>query len=349
MANTATVIVKSWNTGDNFLASDINTIVKGTTNDIIADNDKYHTSLINASNTTSVVNENLSNQSTISGDRSFSVGQGNDITADDSVALGADNVINGDYSGAIGDSIVVNDENSFGVGGDVTIDGDGSFGGGRDITIDGNNSFGFGNRISNLGNRCYVLGSRSSINTGLINTCVIGDNISATFSDVTYLNNLILNDVLTDDTLGSVLVLDNNRQVKKAKRNWYGYDNDYATSMGQSNTTSTSPQLKLTMNIPTGVIEGTYKIIVSYTWYTSSGSQDFRAEVTLDSNQIYYQSQEVQQNGTTQKIPATKPIFVEINDNTISHPIELNYWSENTSNRVYIQDATLEYLLVKPY
>jgi len=350
MANTATVIVKTWNVGDNFLASDINTIVKGTVNDLVEDNDKYHTSLIKATDITSTVNENPSNQSTIDGSRSFSYGSGNDITANDAVAFGTNVTVEGNNSAGFGNSVRVSGNDSLGFGDEVSADSNYSFVGGKGTSVDGSSSFAFGNRATNLGTRCYILGSRSKINNGISNTCVIGDSITANLSNVTYVNNLIISDLLNDNNFETyTLVIDGNNQLKKTPRNWYGEEYGFVQSMGESNTTSTSPVQKLTLNVPTGVVPGDYKVVVSYTWYQSSPSQDFRAEVRLDSSQIYYHSQEVQQNGTTQKIPATKPIFISISDNSVSHSIVLNYWSENSGARSYIKDATLEYILVAPY
>ena len=122
----------------------------------------------------------------------------------------------------------------------------------------------------------------------------------------------------------------------------YGSEYQLASSLALSSTTSTSPQVKVTLNTST-LPTGTYKVMVGWVWRHSSASNDGRFDVTL--------------NGTPQGTEST--MQMEPKDVNSRHPayrvfyfgfagaqtIVLRYWSE--SQTTYISDATIELIRVE--
>lgn len=108
----------------------------------------------------------------------------------------------------------------------------------------------------------------------------------------------------------------------------------------EATTNSTSPQTRLTLS-PTSLPLGTYRVGWFFNWSLSSTSQDFRAQVTVNGTQHAYISQEPQDAGTDQNIPASG--FFPVSGLSGSPTILLQYWSSNSGVTAYIRNARLEF------
>lgn len=112
-----------------------------------------------------------------------------------------------------------------------------------------------------------------------------------------------------------------------------------AESSDLSSTNSTSPQLKLRLDI-TDLIEGRYRIGWYYEWSHSMTSYDFRARIQLnDTTDLMEHSQEVFEKGTEQSIPTCGFAHVDISEG--DYYIDLDYWTE-IKGTAYIKNARLE-------
>ena len=205
MANTATGIVKSWITGDSFLAADQESLNKGTINDIIVDNNRHHV-LLSGTGENSIMQDNHSNIA--SGLDSVALGSNTSATGSTSMAIGSytqanalyafssgnKTEANGSASAAFGNYTYANGTNSFTNGAFNTADGNYSYAGGNSCTSDGNATFVHSNASEIKGGANYssILGGNANfVEASVLRSAVIGGTgISATTNDTVYVPGL---------------------------------------------------------------------------------------------------------------------------------------------------------------
>lgn len=119
----------------------------------------------------------------------------------------------------------------------------------------------------------------------------------------------------------------------------YGSEFQQAESESESYHSYTSAQQKL--RLTTGDLpSGTYRVGWHYNWSGGSTREDFRARIQInDSTQIMYHSQEPQDSGTDQRIPASGFKYVTLSG---VNNIDLDYWTEDNGETAYIREARLE-------
>ena len=205
MANTATGIVKSWITGDSFLAADQESLNKGTINDIIVDNNRHHV-LLSGTGENSIMQDNHSNIA--SGLDSVALGSNTSATGSTSMAIGSytqanalyafssgnKTEANGSASAAFGNYTYANGTNSFTNGAFNTADGNYSHAGGVHSKSGGNNSFIHSN-YSEIKEDAHdsgiFVGSYNYVEADVLRSAVIGGTgISATTNDTVYVPGL---------------------------------------------------------------------------------------------------------------------------------------------------------------
>jgi len=344
MANTANKIVKTWAIGDHFLAADQESLNKGTINKLVDDNDLHHV-LISGTGTFSIKAPN----NTASGYASIAVGDGNNVSGNYSMGVNGGNNVSGNYSMGGGNGIDITGDNSFALGSgcDISANYGAAFGVDNTITANGGLAAGDSNTINGI--YSAIIGARNStINSAHHNSVILGGNgLLSKSSNTTHVNKLNINSILTDDTLGEVLAVDNNGLVNNVKRNWYGYMFIFEQDMSVSTTTSNVWQDKLKLKIPTGAILGTYEIESNAGYYGNSTARDYRSRITIDGVQYKYLSQEPQQGGNTQNSQHSMRYYYVLSDNTVDHIVLLQYTSETLGTQVGISEANLSAKLVK--
>lgn len=117
----------------------------------------------------------------------------------------------------------------------------------------------------------------------------------------------------------------------------FGSEYTFIESIAQSQTTSQTPFNKVTLSL-TSIPIGTYRLSWNYSFAHSSTSKDFRAEIIIDSSQVFYHSQEIKDGGTDQSLSVSGfKTGISLGGD---HTILLNYWAEK--HTAYIENAVLE-------
>ena len=119
----------------------------------------------------------------------------------------------------------------------------------------------------------------------------------------------------------------------------YGSEYQTAMSLGDSTTTSTTPQTKVTLNTTT-LPTGTYKVTVAWVGTHNSDKTDMRFDVTLNGTSQGTTIQ-VESKDVTSIYPFIRILYLTLNG---TNTILLRYWNEGNSTT--ISDATIELIRV---
>lgn len=121
----------------------------------------------------------------------------------------------------------------------------------------------------------------------------------------------------------------------------YGTQHTEVESLGESTTTSTTFQNKLTLTTPS-VPAGRYRVGWSFTWRYSNGSNDLRARILEDGSTTRWEMrQEPQDTGSDQQHPADG--FAYINLTAGVHNFNLEYCGSTGGSTAGISQARLEF------
>jgi len=121
----------------------------------------------------------------------------------------------------------------------------------------------------------------------------------------------------------------------------YGSEFQYAESLSQTSTSSTSPQIKVTLNT-TNLPAGTYKITANWRGRHSSTSNDMRFGVFINGTDYSIKTIQIEPQDRNSVYPLTDISYHSLSG---ANTITLRYWSE--SNTTYISDATIELIRVE--
>jgi hypothetical protein len=289
----ASKITKVWTTGDDFLASDQESINKGTINSVIDDNTEFH--VLKSGSTLNSIENNISS-----------------ATGVGSVALGLATVVSGQYSLAVGDTNEITNNNSLCIGQDNFSSGQGNFVNGFDNYVTGNQSVA-------IGNSNHISGA---------NSMAVGDNHTITTDETLACNNLIISDIAYQSTDSYVvLALDPDGKVKKYALSTYAEYHNYAQDLGATYTESATYVDGVRINTPSGMTAGVYEIDFSLVFYTRYADTRLEVQIIDDGigggtlwNGMIYPSGA----GSSFRTPMSGKVYLSISDTT-THIIKLQY------------------------
>jgi len=182
-------------------------------------------------------------------------------------------------------------------------------------------------------------------NVGLTNVASISPDGAANFaSDVSVGGSLrIGNDssIGTDLPYACIDVSNGNKIVKAG--NYYGQNFQYAESLSESTTTSTTPQIKVTLTTPASLPLGTYKITAVAKGRVASTSSDMRFRVYQGVTPLGTTNINIEPQDTASYYPIVMVHYLTISG---AQTFTFRYSSENNGTTTYIVDATLELIRV---
>lgn len=118
----------------------------------------------------------------------------------------------------------------------------------------------------------------------------------------------------------------------------FGEEYDYAESLSEDSTTSTSLQTKLTLTTAS-VPAGKYLVKFSYVWRNSTIAYDIIVEVAVDGTSVFDQHEEARDLGSDQAYCEFGMAQVDLT--AASHDITIKWATENATNTSYIKYARL--------
>ena len=121
------------------------------------------------------------------------------------------------------------------------------------------------------------------------------------------------------------------RKVGPKDTDWvvlFGTEYQRAESLNISTTSSNTFQTKLTLNT-TSLLDGTYKIEVSYGWFLDSTMDDFEARLLEDGVQLGRLHKQEPKDTVNQRMYTVRKFFRQLRG---SHVYELQYRTDGNSN-----------------
>lgn len=118
----------------------------------------------------------------------------------------------------------------------------------------------------------------------------------------------------------------------------FGSQFSSAAAEGETNTNSTSPVTKLTLSV-TGIPAGTYRIGWYYEWRRNTTSNDYSAQIVIDSTTTIMEHAQESQDVNSWY---TQSGFYIGSLTSGNHSIVLSYFGESTGNTSYTRRARLE-------
>jgi len=303
----ASKIVKTWVTGDEFLASDQETINKNTINDIIDDNEEGHV-LEKGSGVASVKGENA-------------------LTADgaNSLALGFDTKADG------------TDSVAGGVGTEVySLCG---FGFGNECHVDANYGVAFGNECVSRGNHSFVCGQNNQVNGE--NSAIIGGSGLSEFEDgMVQIPNLRIADIQQNNDIYNILAIDSSNKIVSRWYAPYGALQSYVQA-GNIEKLNTVYEDLQTLSIPIGSYIGVYKIEFFSPFDMPYASTNLSATLSVDST-VYQEHKNIERSSRN---GVNFIYYYTLSDNTVAHTITIQT-KNNEVNPVTFDTPNLSYVLV---
>jgi hypothetical protein len=175
--------------------------------------------------------------------------------------------------------------------------------------------------------------------TGVLNGTSINLSNDLSITGSTYLGNV------TSGTSSNFVVIDNvTKKLANSglKYHVYGSEFQYAESLAQSTTTSTTPQIKVTLtttNLPSGL----YKISGVARGRNSTTNSDMRFQIYQNASPLGTTDINIESQDASSYFPIVMVHFLNLSG---VQTFTLRYWSENGGATTYITDATLELIRV---
>lgn len=123
----------------------------------------------------------------------------------------------------------------------------------------------------------------------------------------------------------------------------WGADYSVTLGFGESSTTSTSWQTKVSKVIPSNLAGSLYVIRAHYLWRNSTTQYDFRARMSLDDTLLWTEHRaEAQDSGTNQRRTGILTMS-QASSSITGKTLKLEYCSGNSANTAYIENAIVEF------
>jgi hypothetical protein len=135
-------------------------------------------------------------------------------------------------------------------------------------------------------------------------------------------------------------------ELKAAVAPIFGSEFQQESSLTESQSTSDAFTQKVRLTTPSGLTAGKYRIGVQYSWWSSSSTQDFIAQVQLnDTTVLWSHQQEPQDTGSDQKVRSAGFIYYDLSAGV--NTIDLDWRGSLSGNTYAIADARLEFWRVE--